>query len=107
MRAVDMMARTASEEFRALSIGKPFVTTSPTANFTSYGADGFGWPEQVRLHDVALKLKKLGVYVVLSNSGTKLVEELYHDFKLHPVSARRNVNSDASKRGAVGEFIIT
>jgi DNA adenine methylase len=45
----------------------------------------------------------------LSNSDTPLVRELYSGalgFGLRRVEARRNVNSDAKKRGAVGELLI-
>lgn len=86
----------------------PFVPVSDTANFTSYTAEGFGPNDQLALRDLALWLKDQGAFVLLSNAGTDAVKKLYADprFETRTVAARRAVNSDASKRGAVKEFII-
>ena len=51
-------------------------------------------------------LKRRDVHVMLSNADLPIVRELYKEFTIHEVQARRNVNSDASKRGKVGEVII-
>ena len=86
----------------------PYVPLSATASFTAYGKDGFGDADQVRLRDLALRLKRRGVVVVLSNSSAPRVRDLYkRGFKVTEVDARRAVNSVASKRGAVKELIIT
>lgn len=86
----------------------PYVPLTATSNFTSYGKDGFTDADQVRLRDLALRLKRRGVKVVLSNSSAPRVLELYdRHFSIAFVDARRAVNSDASKRGAVKEVIIT
>jgi len=42
----------------------------------------------------------------LSNSDTPLVRELYKDFDMREVSARRNINSRADRRGPIGEFVV-
>ena len=42
-----------------------------------------------------------------SNSSTELIRELYKDFYLIEVDARRNINSVGTKRDAVKELIIT
>ena len=45
--------------------------------------------------------------VLLSNADVQPVRELYkRGFKFRTVTARRLVNSDASKRGSVGELLI-
>lgn len=85
----------------------PYVPTSTTADFTSYTADGFTLNDQTRLRDVALVLKKRGVHVVLSNADVPIVRKLYKGFKLHRVKVQRAINSDPTKRGDVGEVIIT
>lgn len=85
----------------------PYAPVSKTADFTAYTAGGFSAQDQVRLRDVALALKERGVHVMLSNACTPLVEDLYSKhFVLERVNARRAVNSDGAKRGAVGEYII-
>lgn len=85
----------------------PYVPVSATADFTSYTAAGFDLEDQRRLRDLARALKGRGVQVVLSNSDTPLVRELYGEgFEILSVRATRAVNSRAQRRGAVGEVII-
>lgn len=84
----------------------PYVPVNPTSNFTSYTKGGFGLADQERLVAVAAKLKKRGVHVLLSNADLPLVRKLYKGFEMRRVEARRNVNSNGSKRGAVGELLI-
>ncbi|MCB9763484.1 MAG: DNA adenine methylase [Alphaproteobacteria bacterium] len=84
----------------------PYVPLTPTASFTSYVADGFGLADQERLAALFRRLSERGVQVMLSNSDTPLVRELYAGFHLEEVQARRNVNAKASKRGAVGELVV-
>jgi DNA adenine methylase len=68
----------------------------------------FGPAEQERLCDVALRCARRGVRVMLSNSDTPLVKKLYgKDFGIQRVEARRAINSKASRRGNVGELVIT
>ncbi len=85
----------------------PYVPLSVTSSFTSYSSAGFGVLEQKRLRDTALRLKQRGVQVLLSNSSSPLVRELYADgFELIEVSATRLVNSKATARGAIAELLI-
>ncbi len=86
----------------------PYVPLSATSSFTSYTAHGFSNVDQTNLRDVARALSKRGVDVLLSNSSARAVAELYEpDFKCTRVGATRSVNSDASARGTVAEFLIT
>ena len=84
----------------------PYVPLNATSDFTAYDKTGFDKMDQIRLRDFALKLKRRGVHVMLSNSDTPFVREIYKDFEIHTVEARRNVNSKGSKRGKVSEVII-
>lgn len=85
----------------------PYVPVSASANFTGYTSGGFDYKDQVRLRDLAWSKRERGVHVILSNADVPLVRELYAKFDIHAVEARRNINSDAGKRGKVGETIIT
>jgi DNA adenine methylase len=85
----------------------PYVPASETANFTAYTKGGFGPETQERLRDVAQKLVKRGVHVLLSNSDTPFVRKLYKGFKIEKVQAPRRVNSKGDKRGNVGELLIS
>jgi DNA adenine methylase len=85
----------------------PYVPRSISSYFTSYTASGFGFREQERLRDVALRLKRRGVHVLVSNSATEFVERLYSPhFELIPVLAKRRVNRDGDGRGAIAEYLI-
>lgn len=80
---------------------------SDTATFNSYTEEGFGKDEQRRLATVFKDLDKRGVYVMLSNHNTILVKELYKDYHIYVIEAKRNINSNGKKRGKVEEVIIT
>jgi DNA adenine methylase len=84
----------------------PYVPLSATSSFTSYTRGGFGMGDQQRLRDVALTLKKRGVAVLISNSSSPAVRDLYADFDQHEVSARRAVSCNAAGRKAVTELLI-
>ena len=80
---------------------------SDTSTFNNYTEDGFGKEEQVRLARVYKELANRGVYVMLSNHNTSLVKELYKDYNIDVIEAKRNINSNGKKRGYVEEVIIT
>lgn len=75
--------------------------------FTSYTEEGFGKEEQRRLAKVFKELDQKGVYVMLSNHNTTLINELYKDYHIHVIEAKRNINSNGKKRGKVEEVIVT
>lgn len=85
----------------------PYVPATPTSNFTSYTAGGFGLQQQRELAQTARDIVARGARVVLSNSDVPLVRELYEGFQLDEVTCARAINSDATRRGAVGELIIS
>lgn len=85
----------------------PYDTPDNKDSFTAYDKNSFGKDEQIRLSNVFKKLSKKGVYVMLSNHNTSLIRELYKDFHINIVSAKRMINSKADGRGEVEEVIIT
>lgn len=80
---------------------------SDTSTFNSYTEDGFSKDEQIRLSNVFKNLSDRGCFVMLSNHNTVLINELYKDFYIHKITAKRNINSNGKKRGKVEEVIIT
>ena len=80
---------------------------SDTTTFNSYTENGFSKEEQVRLANLFKKLSDRGCYIMLSNHNTKLVNELYADFNINVIEAKRNINANGKKRGKVEEVIIT
>lgn len=91
----------------------PYAPLSPTANFASYTAGGFGADDHERLHDVVIAAAMRGAFVVLSNSSAPAIVALYTSaaarragFTVERVAARRAINSRGTLRGAVDELII-
>lgn len=85
----------------------PYDTWDDKNSFTSYAKNPFGKDEQVRLSNVFKALSNKGVYVMLSNHNTDFIRELYKDFNIHIVEAKRMINSKADGRGNVEEVIVT
>lgn len=84
----------------------PYDPVSETASFTSYNKGGFGRSEQIRLKECCDKLTARGVHFLLSNSATDFIKELYRDYDVCIVAAKRAINADATKRGAIEEVLI-
>jgi DNA adenine methylase len=79
------------------------------ASFTKYTKEDFAETEQTRLRDFINILTKNGVSVMLSNSKTDFINELYSSkgyFKT-VVDASRMVNCKPNKRNRVEELLIT
>jgi DNA adenine methylase len=84
----------------------PYIPLSETANFTSYTQEEFGEYEHRKLALVFAELDRRGCRVMLSNSDTPLTRELYRDFRIETVSARRAINSASTRRGAIPEVVV-
>lgn len=84
----------------------PYDPVSLSANFTSYARGGFDRSEQVRLKQLCDRLTESGVRFLLSNSATDFIRDLYKDYYVTIISARRAVNSKADRRGRVDEVLI-
>lgn len=84
----------------------PYDPVSKSSNFTGYVEGGFGADQQERLRDVCVRLDGKGVKFLLSNSATRLIKDLYRDFEIIEVGAKRHINSVASKRGEVTEVLV-
>lgn len=85
----------------------PYDPVTKTANFTAYAADGFGPEQQAQLAETVRMLIARGVQVMASNSDTPFVRRLYAGLQIDSVECPRAINSNAAKRGKVGEVIIT
>ncbi len=84
----------------------PYHPRSSTSYFTSYTRESFGEADQRELAEVYRALDKKGCLLMLSNSDTPLIRELYRDFCIREVSARRNINSRAERRGPICELVV-
>ena len=84
----------------------PYHPISKTSSFTGYDKGGFNEDSQRLLAKTFLDLTQRGVHAMLSNSMTDFVRELYKDFRMDEVMVRRSINSNAGKRGQIGEVLI-
>lgn len=84
----------------------PYEPVSKTANFSAYNKSGFGREEQEELLEVVKTLDARRVNVMLSNSASPYIKDLYKDFDIAIVSASRSVNSNGARRGAVNEIVV-
>ena len=84
----------------------PYDPVSETASFTGYDKGGFDRDEQIRLKKTCDKLNKKGVKFLLSNSATDFIKDLYKDYKIEVIQAKRAINSRADKRGEVDEVLV-
>jgi DNA adenine methylase len=76
-------------------------------SFTKYSRGNFLEKEQKDLAKVFVDLDNRGCLIMLSNSDTEFIKDLYKNFKIHIVQARRMINSNAKKRGKINEVVIT
>ena len=75
-------------------------------SFTSYTAEGFGEAEQRELAAVVDRLNAAGCRVMVSNSDTPLIRELYGAYRIVPIRAARAINSAPGGRGPVAEVLV-
>jgi DNA adenine methylase len=93
----------------------PYAPLSDTARFTAYTALRFGDEEQRALQQMLIALAGQGCHVLMSNSTAPLIADLYEHsdaaraagLRAWRVPARRAINSNASRRGPIDEYVIT
>jgi DNA adenine methylase len=85
----------------------PYEPLSPTSSFTSYTSGGFTPMDQRRLAEMYRILDRRGCLLMLSNSSAPLIHDLYQDFHIHEIKARRAINSNPNGRGIIKELLVT
>jgi len=84
----------------------PYHPLSETASFTSYTKEDFTKEDQIRLAQVYQQLDEEGCLVMLSNSYTPFIRDLYDGYRQEEVSARRAINSKGNGRSEMSELVI-
>ncbi len=84
----------------------PYYPLNRTSNFTSYSENDFLEKEQEELFNVFEKLTKKGAFVMLSNSDTSYIKELYKNYDINIVEMNRFINSKGSGRGKISEVVV-
>lgn len=84
----------------------PYEPLTATASFNQYLAGGFCRKEQERLKLACERAVRRGVKVILSNSHSPFIKNLYSDWKINFIPAKRMINSKGNKRGYISETVI-
>lgn len=91
----------------------PYRPLDATSNFNSYVKEVFDDKEQIRLKEFYAALSSDGCMELLSNSDCRarnpkddFFDRLYGDFFIERVQAKRCINANGSKRGALTELLI-
>lgn len=94
-------------------IDPPYRPLTATASFTSYSENEFGDKQQIELGKFVDEISSKGAKVVASNSDPKntnendsFFDDLYSEYSIQRVSAKRMINSKATGRGNVNELLI-
>ncbi|MDR3236771.1 MAG: Dam family site-specific DNA-(adenine-N6)-methyltransferase, partial [Prevotellaceae bacterium] len=92
----------------------PYKPLTETSSFNSYAKDEFNDNEQIRLRNFCAKLDLLDFHWILSNSDVKgkdindnFFDDLYRDFIITRVDAKRSINANPEKRGILKELLIS
>ena len=92
----------------------PYRPLTQTAAFTSYSENQFSEKDQIELGKFITEISTKGAKVLASNSDPKntnendnFFDELYSNFSIERIRASRMINSNAKKRGAISELLIS
>ncbi len=84
----------------------PYEPLSTTSSFNSYNGIGFSKEDQLRLRSCCEKAAKRGAKVIISNSSASFILDIYKDFEVNMLNAKRAINSNGLKRGFIEEALI-
>ena len=92
----------------------PYRPLTQTSAFTSYSENNFSDKEQLELGKFITEISSKGAKVLASNSDPKntnkednFFDDLYSNFEIERITASRMINSNAKKRGAISELLIS
>jgi len=92
----------------------PYKPLNKTSSFNAYAHGAFDDDEQVRLQQFCASIDQQGYHWILSNSDLKhtdpdneFFDDLYADFSIARIQARRNINSKSRKRGVISELLVS
>ena len=101
----NILQKTSEKDF--VYLDPPFSPLSRTSNFTTYTAGGFNTNDQRNLARTFKLLNDRKCKVVLSNSDTEFIRELYDGFEITTLPTRRSINCNSGRRSGGTELIIT
>ena len=106
----DLEYRPKSDRFKpTLYYFDPPYTPVKKDSFVSYSSTGWTLKDLKRLSEICFRIDCWGHKFIMSNSCQKdsPVAELFKDYKITEVQAKRNINSKGDERQAISELLIT
>lgn len=92
----------------------PYRPLNSTSCFNSYDSRTFDDNEQIRLQQFINQINTIGAKIILSNSDPKnnnnndnFFDDLYQDYQIQRVFAKRMINCNKNLRGNVRELLIS
>lgn len=99
--------------FTFIYFDPPYRPLDATSSFNSYVKEAFDDNEQKRLKEFFTNLSNVGCYEILSNSDGRsrnendtFFDDLYKDYIIERVYAKRSINANPNKRGVLTELLI-
>lgn len=84
----------------------PYQPITKTSSFTSYTSNSFTEKDQLRLSEMIKELNKRNCKIMLSNSDNPFIRNIYHNYNIEFVKARRAINCNGFARGKINELLI-
>ena len=105
--------RTYIDRYTFIYFDPPYRPLDATSSFNSYVKEAFDDKEQIRLKEFFTELSDKGCFEILSNSDGRgrnendtFFDNLYKDFIIERVYAKRCINANPTKRGLLTELLI-
>lgn len=95
-----------ADEDSVIYCDPPYLPVNKTSNFVGYTKEGFSLQDHIDLYKKAIEWKKQGAFVLISNSSTPEIIDLYRYHTVHEIMAARAINSKGDKRGKIKELLI-
>ena len=95
-----------AEKGDLIYIDPPYHPVGKNSDFKRYTKDFFYKEDQMALKKLIIELKTRGCFVIASNSHCDFILDLYKDFDVKVVNAKRCINKIAERRNNIKEVII-
>ena len=102
------------DENSLVYLDPPYRPLSNKSSFTTYAGFEFTDEHQIELGSFYKRISDKGAKAILSNSDPQnedpndnFFDDLYKDFNIERVQAKRSINSNGKKRGLINEILVT
>ncbi len=87
---------------------KDFIYLDPPyhSTFSSYTKDKFDENQHIKLKEMIDTLSQKDCFVILSNSDTEFIRELYKDYSITEIPMKRMINSNPEKRKNISNELL-